>query len=131
MPAQRHSTGTSWEAAVGYTRAVRVGERILVSGTLGVDADGRPAGDAYGQATAAIARIVQAVEALGGSRADVVRTRMFATHPQRDWEQLARAHREGFGEHPPASAMLGTHELAVPGCVIEIEAEADVRASAP
>jgi enamine deaminase RidA (YjgF/YER057c/UK114 family) len=128
---QRHSTRTTWEQAVGYTRAVRVGERILVSGTLGVDADGRPAGDAYEQAMAAVARIVSAVEALGGQRADIVRTRMFATHPQRDWEQLARAHRESFGKHPPVTAMLGTHELAVPGCVIEIEAEADVRASAP
>ena len=131
MPVRRHSTGTPFESAVGYSRSIRVGERILVSGTLGLDAEHRPAGDAYEQARAAIARIVGAIEALGGSRADVIRTRMFATHPQRDWEQLARAHHEAFGAHPPVTALLGTSELAVEGCVIEIEAEADVRASAP
>jgi enamine deaminase RidA (YjgF/YER057c/UK114 family) len=131
VPAQRHFTGTRFEPAVGYCRAIRVGERILVAGTLGLDAEDEPAGDAYEQARAAIARIVGAIEALGGSAADVVRTRMFATHPQRDWDAFARAHREAFGEHPPVTAMIGTPELAVPGCVIEIEAEADVRASAP
>jgi enamine deaminase RidA (YjgF/YER057c/UK114 family) len=124
MTIQRHTTGTPWEPAVGYCRALRVGDRILVSGTLGVTPEGEPAGDAGSQAEAALRRICEAVEALGGSPADVVRTRMFALRPRADWEVFAAAHRAVFGAHPPVSTMVGTTELAVPGCVIEIEAEA-------
>lgn len=126
MAADRHFTGTPWEAHVGYCRAVRVGSRILVSGTLGVDAEGRPAGDAEAQTRAALERILGAVEALGGSAGDVVRTRMFALAPQRDLDAIAAAHRAVLGDRPPASTLVGTSALVVPGCVIEIEAEAEV-----
>ena len=126
MGVERHGSGTPWEAHVGYCRALRVGSRILVSGTLGVDADGRPAGDAEAQTRAALARIVGAVEALGGSAADVVRTRMFALAPQRDWDAIAAGHRAIFGDHPPVSTLVGTSGLVVPGCLVEIEAEAEV-----
>ena len=126
MGVERHFTGTSWETHVGYCRALRVGSRILVSGTLGVDADGRPAGDAEAQARAALGRIVGAVEALGGSASEIVRTRMYALAPQRDWDAIAAAHRAVFGAHPPVSTLVGTSGLVVPGCVVEIEAEAEV-----
>jgi enamine deaminase RidA (YjgF/YER057c/UK114 family) len=121
---RRHGSGTPWEDEVGYCRALRRGDVIVVSGTLGVDGEGRPAGDAHGQARAALDRIVAAVEALGGRREDIVRTRMFATAPSRDWAALARAHREVFAAHPPASTLVGTSGLVVPGCVVEIEADA-------
>lgn len=100
MPIERTFTGTTFEPAVGYCRALRVGDRILVAGTLGLTADGAPAGDAYGQARAALTRIVGALEELGGLPSDVIRTRMFATDPVGDWDAFARAHREVFGEHP-------------------------------
>ena len=123
---RRHFTGTPWEAQVGYCRALRVGDRIVVSGTLGVDADARPAGDAYGQSKAALARIVEAVETLGGSAGDIVRTRIYATDVARDFPAIGRAHAEIFADSPPASTMIGIAALAVDGCVVEIEAEAVV-----
>jgi enamine deaminase RidA (YjgF/YER057c/UK114 family) len=126
MPIERAFTGTTFEPHVGYCRALRVGDRILVAGTLGLTPDGAPAGDAYGQARAALERIVGALEQLGGTAADVVRTRMFAIDPQRDWDAFARAHRELLGANPPVSTMVGTSALAVDGCLIEIEAEADL-----
>jgi enamine deaminase RidA (YjgF/YER057c/UK114 family) len=126
MPIDRYFTGTTFEPVVGYCRAIRVGDRILVAGTLGLTADGAPAGGAYEQARAALARIVGALEELDGRASDVVRTRMFAIDPVRDWAPFARAHREVFGDHPPVSTMVGTSALAVDGCLIEIEAEADL-----
>lgn len=126
MPIERYFTGTTFEPVVGYCRAVRVGDRILVAGTLGLTAEGAPAGDAYEQARAALTRIVGALEELGGRASDVIRTRMFATDPVGDWDAFARAHREVFAEHPPVATMVGTSALAVEGCVIEIEVEADL-----
>jgi enamine deaminase RidA (YjgF/YER057c/UK114 family) len=126
MSRRRHFSGTAWEARAGYCRALRAGDRILVSGTLGVDADGRPAGDAGEQAQAALARIVAAVEALGGRRDQIVRTRTFATDPARDWPAFAAVHGAVFGDHPPVASFVGTSALIVPGCVLEIEAEAVV-----
>jgi enamine deaminase RidA (YjgF/YER057c/UK114 family) len=124
-PRRRHFTGVPLEATVGYCRALRVGSRIVVSGTVGLDEQGRPAGDAYGQARTALQRICGAVEALGGAAGDVVRTRMFATH-MADFEAITRAHAEVFAGHPPATSFLGISGLAVEGCVVEIEAEAEV-----
>ena len=128
MPAQRHRSGTPWEPYVGYCRALRVGDAIYVSGTVGVDDEGRPAGGVHEQAVAALRRICDAVEALGGRPSDIVRTRMFALEPQRDWDAIARAHASVFADHPPVSSLIGTSELAIRGCVIEIEAEAVVGA---
>jgi isochorismate pyruvate lyase len=126
MPVTRHYTDTPWEPEVGFCRAIRAGSRIHVSGTVGIGPDGRAPDGTYAQATAAIARAIAAVEALGGSRADVVRTRMFATHPVRDLPDIARAHREAFGAHPPATSLIGISALVAPEFTFEIEVEAEV-----
>ena len=131
MTARRHFSGTPWEPVAGYCRAIRVGDRIHVSGTVGLGADGRPPEGAGAQAELAFARVVEAVEALGGSRRDIVRTRMFATHPQRDFEAIARAHRDAFGESPPATSLLGVSALVEPGLLVEVEAEAEVGSGGP
>lgn len=123
---ERHFTDTPWEPAVGYCRAVRSGTRIHVSGTVGIGPGGEVPEGAYEQARAAFARAVEAVEALGGARRDVVRTRMFATHPRRDLEEIGRAHREAFGAHPPATSLLGVSELVDPAFLVEVEVEAEV-----
>ena len=123
---ERHFTGTPWEPEVGYCRALRVGDRILVSGTLGIGPDGGPAGDAYAQAAAALTRIRAAVAAVGGERAVIIRTRMFATDPAGDYPAIARAHREALGAEPPVTSLIGTPALVDPGFVVEIEAEAVV-----
>jgi enamine deaminase RidA (YjgF/YER057c/UK114 family) len=121
---QRHFTDTSWESQVGYCRALRVGTHILVSGTVGVGPDGRALDGAYAQAAGAIARAIEAVEGLGGSVSDVVRTRMFALDPVRDFEEISRAHREAFGAHPPATSLIGAAALVSPEFLFEIEIDA-------
>ena len=119
-----HSTGTEWEARVGYSRAVRVGRQIAVSGTLGVGPDGRPPEGAYAQSVAALERIRGALEALGGSLADVTRTRMFVVDVERNQLDVGRAHAEFFGDVHPASTMVGIAGLVGPGFLVEIEADA-------
>ena len=130
MSVTRHFSDTPWEPEVGYCRAIRVGSRISVSGTVGIGPDGHAPQGVYAQAAAAIAHAVAAVEALGGTREDVVRTRMFATDPVGDLAEIARAHREAFGAHPPATSLLGVAALVAPEFVFEIEIEADTAASA-
>lgn len=129
VPVARHFSETPWEPEVGYCRAIRVGSHISVSGTVGIGPDGRAPEGAYAQATAAIARAIAAVEALGGTRQDVVRTRMFATDPVGDLAEIARAHREAFGAHPPVTSLIGTTALVAPEFSFEIEIEADTAAS--
>ena len=119
-----HSTGTEWESRVGYARAVRVGDVIHVSGTLGVGSDGRPPVGAYAQAVASLERIRGAIEALGGSLADVVRTRMFVVDVEANQGEVGRAHREVFADVRPASTMLGVAGFVGPEYLVEIEAEA-------
>ena len=126
MPVTRHFTDTPWEPQVGFCRAIRSGSRIHVSGTVGIGPDGRAPDGTYAQARAAIARAVAAVEALGGTRGDVVRTRMFATDPVGDLQDIARAHREAFGATPPATSLIGTSALVAPEFTFEIEVEAEV-----
>jgi enamine deaminase RidA (YjgF/YER057c/UK114 family) len=121
-----YSTGTIWEDRVGYARAVRVGSHIHVSGTLGATAEGEPAGDAYGQAIAAFDRIRGALEALGGSLQDVVRTRMFVVDIDEHHEAVGRAHGELLGSVRPASTMVGISALIGPGFVVEIEVDAQL-----
>lgn len=121
-----YSTGTIWEDRVGYARAVRVGSHIHVSGTLGATAEGEPAGDAYGQAVAAFDRIRGALEALGGSLEDVVRTRMFVVDIDEHHEAVGRAHGELLGTVRPASTMVGISALIGPGFVVEIEVDAQL-----
>lgn len=125
MSRRRVGTGTKWEAAVGYSRAVRVGPLIEVSGTTATDRSGELVGegDAYRQAVQALTNIVASVERLGGSAADVVRTRMFVTDID-DWEAVGRAHAEFFGDARPATTMVEVSRLVDPRMLVEIEARA-------
>lgn len=119
-------SGTPWEAKVGYARAVRVGERIVVTGTTGLRPDGEPTGDAEAQTRQAIANIASALSRLGSSLRDVIRTRIFVTDIARDWEAIGRAHGEAFAAVRPATSMIEITGLIAPWMVVEIEAEAMV-----
>jgi enamine deaminase RidA (YjgF/YER057c/UK114 family) len=121
-------SGTRWEALAGYARAVRVGDRILVSGTTATDADGRlvGAGDAAAQARFALDKIEGALRQLGGTVADVVRTRVYVRDIG-DWEAVARVHGERFGAIRPANTLVQAH-LVGDEYLVEIEAEAIVGA---
>jgi enamine deaminase RidA (YjgF/YER057c/UK114 family) len=121
---QHHSSGTEWEARIGYARAIRVGDTIHVSGTLGVGPDGRPPDGAYAQSVASLERIGAALEALGSSLADVVRTRMYVVDMERNQLDVGRAHSEFFADVRPASTMLGVAGFVGPEYLVEIEVEA-------
>ncbi len=119
------SSGSDWEAIIGYSRAVRVGQHVSVSGTTASTPDGGPVGgdDVGAQAREALARIVAALAEAGATPADVVRTRMFVTDMAR-WEAVGRAHGEVFGEHRPASTIVEVAALISPDLLVEIEADA-------
>ena len=125
MSLQRAFSGAPWEERVGYCRAVRRGSHVAVSGTAPVGEDGQVVGpgDGYVQAARCIEIVRAAIEELGGSLADVVRTRMFVTDVDR-WEEFGRAHQESFGAHPPATTMVQVSALIDPAMLIEIEADA-------
>jgi enamine deaminase RidA (YjgF/YER057c/UK114 family) len=118
-------SGAPWEPIVGYSRAVRVGRTIAVSGSAAVGPDGEivGVGDTYVQACRCIEVIAEALAAAGASLSDVVRTRMFVTDIDQ-WEDIARAHQEAFGDSPPATAMLEVTRLIHPDMLLEIEADA-------
>ena len=125
MHRQTFSTNTPWEKSVAYSRAVRVGNQVFVSGTTASNEDGMTVavGDAYQQTVFILRKIESALHELGATISDVVRTRMFVTDISQ-WEQIGRAHGEVFAEINPAATLVEVSRLINPDHLIEIEVDA-------
>jgi enamine deaminase RidA (YjgF/YER057c/UK114 family) len=129
---ERVSSGSSYEPVIGFSRAVKVGRTIAVSGTAPIGTDGKTvgAGDPAAQTRRCLEIILAAIEQLGGTARDVIRTRTYITRVE-DWEQIGRAHGEFFADIRPASTMVKVAGLLDPDWLVEIEADAVLPGAQP
>ncbi len=127
MDRQNFSSGVKWEEIVGYSRAVKVGSRLYLTGTTAIDQHGEFVGldDAYAQTVQVIRNIERVIKQAGGTLENVVRTRMFVTDISR-WEQYGRAHKEFFDKIRPCATMIEVRALIDPRMLIEIEVDAEL-----
>lgn len=121
------STGSKWEPLIGYSRAVRSGNWIAVTGTVGLNPDGSWPATPREQALRALEKIVTAIETLGGKRTDVIRTRIYLSNIS-DWEEVGQAHAKLFGDVLPATTLVEVGKLIDPAAKVEIEADAMILA---